>query len=191
MFNSFFKYFSFIILVLIFISIFLINFPYNSEQESISISSEKFNWPLPGNNNITSPFGKRTSPTSGASSSHSGIDIAATEGTPIYSCFPGKVTFTGFKVAGGYSLTIENGNISASYCHLSPNYLYTTGQYIASNAIIAYVGPKNVYNVLGNPYKDSKRKSNKWCYNRLSSSFNNKKRRQSRQSFKLFLIIIL
>ena len=190
MFNSFLKYFSFITLILIFISIFIIKYPYNSEQEYVPISSSQFNWPLPGNHNITSPFGKRTSPTSGASSSHSGIDIAATEGTPIYSCFPGKVTFTGFKGAGGYTLTIENGTISASYCHISPNYLYSTGQYITSNTIVAHVGPKNVYNVIGNPYKDSNRKSNKRSYNRMSSPFNNKKRRQSRQSIKLFLIII-
>ena len=60
-----------------------------------------------------------------------------------------------FKGAGGYTLTVENGNYQASYCHISPNYIYGVGDYITSNSIIAYVGPKNVYNVVGNPYKDS------------------------------------
>lgn len=44
---------------------------------SFTYSSSKFTWPTPGYNTITSYFGYRTAPTSGASSYHSGIDIAA------------------------------------------------------------------------------------------------------------------
>ncbi len=60
----------------------------------------------------------------GASSYHSGIDIAAPEGTEIYSCFSGQVTYTGFSGAGGYSITITFGDYQASYCHISPNYIH-------------------------------------------------------------------
>ena len=91
---------------------------------------------------------KRQAPTNGASSYHSGIDIAATEGTPIYACFPGLVTFIGFKGAGGYTITIKNDSITASYCHVSPNYLFKTGDYVTSQSIIEHIGTKYVYNII-------------------------------------------
>lgn len=96
MYSSFFKSFSLITIILIFISIFTLKYSQSSFITSTdgTFNSNKFNWPLPGNKNITSPFGPRKSPTGGASSYHSGLDIAASEGTPIYTCFPGKVIFT-------------------------------------------------------------------------------------------------
>ena len=42
-------------------------------------SNSKFSWPLFGYYYISSYFGYRTSPTTGASSYHSGIDIPAPE----------------------------------------------------------------------------------------------------------------
>ena len=58
-------------------------------------------------------------------------------------------------VRGGYTVTIKNDNFSFSYCHVSPNFLVCVGQYINKGEIIAKVGPKNVYGVYNNPYKDS------------------------------------
>jgi murein DD-endopeptidase MepM/ murein hydrolase activator NlpD len=46
-------------------------FHYNSDSE--------FSWPIYGYYTISSFFGKRTSPTTGASTNHSGIDIPAPE----------------------------------------------------------------------------------------------------------------
>ena len=190
MYSSFFKFYIIIIIVLTLASIF--TFKYSTTHPEIieEFSPSNFYWPLPENHKITSKFGKRHSPTSGASSYHSGIDIAAVEGTPIHSCFPGKVIFAAFKGAGGYTLTVENGSYQVSYCHISPNYIYKVGDYVTSNTILAYVGPKNVYGIQGNPYKDSTRKSYKWSNNRMSPSSNNKKRRPSRQSIRLFFILI-
>lgn len=155
MYSSFFKIYIFLAIILIFFSYFTISFSNNSNIQEQKIESQIFYWPLPGNHKITSKFGKRTAPTNGASSYHSGIDIAATEGTPIYACFPGLVTFIGFKGAGGYTITIKNDSITASYCHVSPNYLFKTGDYVTSQSIIAHIGPKYVYNIINNPYKDS------------------------------------
>lgn len=100
MYNSFFKFYIPIIIIIICISLFIITIPNIQNPDFSSSEISQFYWPLPGNKNITSQFGKRTSPTSGASTYHSGIDIAATENTPIYACFSGQVTFTGFKGAG-------------------------------------------------------------------------------------------
>lgn len=151
MYNPFFKiYIPLTILIILILSFFIILFNPNY-QENLN----EFYWPLPENKNITSYFGKRISPTSGASTYHSGIDIAAKEGTPIYSCFPGTVTFTGFSGAGGYTITIKNENYTASYCHVSPNYLFKVGDYITSQSIVAHVGPKNVFGIINNPYKDA------------------------------------
>ena len=47
--------------------------------------NSKYTWPLFGYYSISSYFGKRKSPTLGASNFHSGIDIPAPAGTNIYS----------------------------------------------------------------------------------------------------------
>ena len=90
---------------------------------------------------------------------------------------------------GGYTVTIKNDNFSVSYCHVSPNFLVYVGQTVYKGDIIAKVGPKNVYGVPNNPYKDSNGNPTNGATTRSPSPFNNKKRRQSRQSFKLFLKI--
>ena len=91
----------------------------------------------------------------GASSYHSGIDIAVPTGSNIISAFSGKITYTGFYGANGYTVMVENGNYTALYCHVSPNFIVNIGDNISKGQLIAKVGPKNVYGVPNNPYKDS------------------------------------
>lgn len=71
----------------------------NSHLPSFELSSSKFAWPTPGYTTITSNFGYRKSPTSGASSYHSGIDIGAPTGSNIVSIFSGTVSYIGFSGA--------------------------------------------------------------------------------------------
>lgn len=156
----------------------------------ISISSNsngKFIWPLPNYTFISSYFGNRASPTSKASSSHSGIDIPAPEGTPILAVCSGEVTFASWGAGGGYTIVIknENLNISVSYCHVSPNFIVSRGSFVEAGDIISSVGPKNVYGITNNPYTDSMRRAYKRCNYRLPLAFNYKKRRHSRQSIRL------
>ena len=66
---------------------------------SFELSSSKFTWPTPGYTTITSYFGYRTAPTSGASSYHSGIDIGVPTGSNIISIFSGTVSYIGFSGA--------------------------------------------------------------------------------------------
>ena len=143
---------------------------------------------LLGYNSITSYFGPRKSPTTGKQSYHYGLDIGAPTGSNIVSIFSGQVTFTGFSGANGFTVTITNANLSASYSHVSPTFLVYQGQYINQGEIIAKVGPKNVYGVPNNPYKDSNGNPTNRFYYWSTLAFVHKERRQSRQSFKLFLI---
>jgi len=66
----------------------------------------------------------------------------------------GTVIYTGFSGAGGYTITIKNGKIAVSYCHVSPAFLVYVGQFINKGTLIAKVGPRNVYGIINNPYKD-------------------------------------
>lgn len=124
-------------------------------ESDILISSSGFVWPVPSSSTITSYFGYRNAPTSGASSYHNGIDIAAPAGTNIVAAFSGKVTYIGFNGGNGYTVSISNDTFSVKYGHVSPYFLVYVGQYVNKGDIIATVGPKNVYGVPNNPYKDS------------------------------------
>lgn len=94
----------------------------------------------------------------GASSSHQGVDIAVPEGSNILAIESGIVTMTKFSGAGGYTVVIKhNDEFSSCYCHVSPNFIVNVGQNVKKGQIIANVGPKYVYNVLNNPYKDKTR----------------------------------
>lgn len=90
----------------------------------------------------------------GASSFHKGIDVGAPEGTKLYAVFDGKITFADFLGGGGYTLTLSNDTMKITYCHVSPNFIVDVGDTVQKGEWIANVGPKNVYGVAGNPYKD-------------------------------------
>ena len=148
-------------------------------------SNSDYTWPLPGYQTISSPFGFRISPTTGASSYHSGIDIPAPEGTAIYSATSGIVTYLDFNGANGYTVMIENNHITFSYSHISPNFMISIGDTISQNQQIATVGPKYIQEIPNNPYTDSSRSSNKWCHNWLSPAFWHKNRWQCHRPFEI------
>lgn len=165
MFSSFLKPFYYmigIILVLvIFISCFFSSYYYNEEilklldkTEIVISSSSGFAWPVPGYATITSYFGKRTSPTTGASSYHKGLDIGAPEGSILIAAIDGTITYTGFLGGGGFTITLSNDNMKITYCHVSPNFIVQVGQIVRRGEVIGQVGPKYVYGVKGNTYKD-------------------------------------
>lgn len=163
--NSFFVSFKSLIICIVFLCTFICVFfvpifpnefaAYSStEFISVNISSSGYAWPIPGFTSITSYFGYRDSPTSGASSYHSGLDIGAPEGTKLIATTSGEITFASFLGGGGYTITLTSGNIKFTYCHVSPNYIVKVGDKVTQGQVIGYVGPKNVYGVKGNQYFD-------------------------------------
>lgn len=141
--TSFFKLLIYIIIILLTLSlvssfIILESNHLNSDSSLNGI----FIWPLPNNQYISSYFGKRNSPTVGASSYHSGIDIPANEGTPIYSVCSVTVTFASWGAGGGYTIVVETNDfinpISVSYCHVSPLFLVSLNQNVYARASYRY-----------------------------------------------------
>ena len=165
MFNSFFNSFTFIFVAIfifvIFISCFfspviLSNGNILLEENIMfsDISPSGYLWPTPGYTTINSYFGRRNSPTAGATSYHKGIDIGAPEGSKLLAICNGKITFTGFLGGGGYTITLSVNNLKITYCHVSPNYIVKKNDIVTQGMVIGYVGPKNVYGVAGNQYYD-------------------------------------
>ena len=107
-----------------------------------------------GSKRVTSEFGYRKAPTEGASTFHSGIDIAAKEGTKLVAVVDGKVTKTGWNGAGGFTIIITSGEYVFSYSHSAPDFIVKEGDEVEKGQVIGRVGPKNVYGVPGNPYVD-------------------------------------
>jgi len=125
-----------------------------------------------GYTRISSYFGKRTAPTTGASTYHKGVDIPAPEGTALIASCDGEITFTGFLGGGGYTITLTTlEGLKISYCHVSPNYIVAEGDLIQQGQVIGTVGPKFVYGVARKYLQRRNRPSNKWCHNRLSFTF--------------------
>lgn len=161
--NNLFSYtFIFMILLIILFSFVSFNLNYSDfgiDENEIFISEAGFVWPIPGFYKISSYFGHRKSPTSFASSYHSGLDIPASENTYFLASISGTIIYTGFNGSGGYTIILENENIRVSYCHVSPNFLVNVGDYVEKASVIGQVGPYHVYDVLNNPYKDNSRNS--------------------------------
>lgn len=94
---------------------------------------------------VTSPMGYRRDPITGkAYSFHSGIDIGASEGTPIYASAAGKVSgIISRSSCGGnkvyINVTVNGKNYTTYYLHLL-RYNVKVGDIVTQNTIIGYVG---------------------------------------------------
>jgi murein DD-endopeptidase MepM/ murein hydrolase activator NlpD len=90
---------------------------------------------------ITSLFGWRIHPISGAQKLHTGTDIAATMGTPVMAAMPGQVILA--DDMGGYGLTVaiahENGMRQTLYAHMSELFV-RPGDVVQQGTVIGRVG---------------------------------------------------
>ena len=102
-------------------------------------------WPMPCSyRKVTSPFGKRESPTAGASTFHQGIDLGAPAGTPIVASRSGVVTAATFSGSAGYYVSINHGDgFSSIYMHRT-NFVVSAGQAVSAGQVIGYVGSTGI-----------------------------------------------
>ena len=115
----------------------------NSESSNNSSSSE--GWIKPCSYKLlSSPYGWRTHPVYGDQRFHSGVDLAGSQGTPIYAARSGTVTAATYNSSSGYYVTINHGDgYSSSYLHMT-GYIVKVGQKVSRGQTIGYMGSTGV-----------------------------------------------
>lgn len=98
-------------------------------------------WALPVLGRISSPFGSRPNkPVDGVGDFHSGTDIAAPCGRPVFAATDGKVVDSGYQGSYGNWVLIDHGDgVETGYAHNS-ELLVDAGQLVVAGEIIAVVG---------------------------------------------------
>lgn len=108
------------------------------ELESI-YSDMPLNSPLSGFR-VTSRYGKRIDPFTGAIRTHAGVDLHGGQGAPVYSSGSGKILFAGHSNSYGYMVDIDHGHgITTKYAHLKKT-LVKTGDTITAGTQIGIQG---------------------------------------------------
>jgi murein DD-endopeptidase MepM/ murein hydrolase activator NlpD len=90
---------------------------------------------------ITSPFGVRSDPFTGAPRFHAGVDVAAPRGAEIRVVADGEVVFSGWR-RGGSGRTVEvrhADGLVTSYAHAEKT-LVRAGQHVVAGDVLATVG---------------------------------------------------
>lgn len=101
-------------------------------------------WPLPSPGRISSGFGKRVSPTAGASTYHKGLDIAIAAGTPVLASGSGKVVTATYSSSAGNYVMISHGNrLYTVYMHCS-SLSVREGAQVEKGSTIGYVGSTGI-----------------------------------------------
>jgi murein DD-endopeptidase MepM/ murein hydrolase activator NlpD len=89
---------------------------------------------------MSSGFGYRSDPFSGAGAMHAGLDFRGPIGTPILAAAPGRVTFVGTKSGYGNVIEVDHGqSIMTRYAHLS-GYTTKVGDQVAAGEQIGKMG---------------------------------------------------
>jgi murein DD-endopeptidase MepM/ murein hydrolase activator NlpD len=109
-----------------------------SRTDIQEINGDLFIWPVRGY--ITSSYGYRASPFTGARQFHTGLDIGAAQGTPIRAAMAGRVSGTGYDgVSGNYVAIAHHSGYRTLYAHMSVIRI-KTGTYVKTGDIIGDVG---------------------------------------------------
>jgi len=102
------------------------------------INGDLFTWPL--RSYISSGYGYRTDPFSGARQFHSGLDIGAAHGTPVRAAMSGRISHVGFDNSfGNYIVISHHSGYRTLYAHLSLVRV-KAGNYVGTGERIGDVG---------------------------------------------------
>ena len=116
----------------------------SADMEKTGGGNGTLRWPLKITGRISSGFGRRHSPTAGASSYHKGIDIAVPSGTPIVAAESGTVVTAAYSSSAGNYVMISHGNrLYSVYMHCS-KLAVTEGDSVKRGQVIAYAGSTGI-----------------------------------------------
>ena len=114
------------------------------QNANVNMTSGNWYWPLPGQYHISSKFGNRPDPFTGRADNHTGTDIPAPAGTPIYAAQAGVVTTVNrnqYASTYGYYCIINHGNgYITLYAHQRQVPIVSEGQTVSKGQLIGYVG---------------------------------------------------
>lgn len=106
--------------------------------EGTAAASPAFVWPVAGR--LSSLFGLRQHPLLGYMRMHSGVDIAAPTGTPIFAAADGSVTMAGRSGGHGNHVRVaHNSSLTTAYSHLSV-IAVSSGAFVRRGQLIGWVG---------------------------------------------------
>lgn len=113
-------------------------------QASKTYAGGTFVWPCPSSQRVTSDYGPREAPTTGASTNHKGIDIGAAAGADIVAAAPGTVKAAAYSSTAGNYVMIDHGSgIYTVYMHASA-ITTSVGAEVQAGEVIAKVGSTGV-----------------------------------------------
>ena len=116
-----------------------------SAQISNVQSESGFLWPLDASiNTLSSLYGPRPDPFTGRPDNHTGIDIPAARGTPIYAAKSGVVITSVYGTGnawsyGNYVVVSHSDGTSTLYAHMSSRAV-SEGQTVSQGDVVGYVG---------------------------------------------------
>ena len=98
-------------------------------------------WPVPSSMTITSRYGNRSDPFTGATAYHSGIDIDGFNkaGNPIIAADSGTVVTASSNSGYGNYVIIDHGGMKTVYAHMS-GFAVSTGQTVSQGQTVGYLG---------------------------------------------------
>ena len=113
--------------------------PLSQEEQDILEIQNHYSVILPVSGIKTSGFGERESANTKVTKYHTGVDIAATSGTPIQSAISGIVVQVSSAGDYGKHIQVQSGELTTLYAHCSKIYV-TEGQEVVQGEKIGEVG---------------------------------------------------
>lgn len=100
-----------------------------------------FIWPVPCSMRVTSRYGNRTDPFTGATAYHSGIDIDGfgNDGQPVIAADGGTVITASSNSGYGNYVIIDHGSTKTVYAHMS-GLAVSSGQTVSQGQTVGYLG---------------------------------------------------
>lgn len=116
-----------------------------SAGTDVTPSVSGFLSPLPAGAFVTDAYGWRIHPIKKTESFHTGVDLAANQGTAICATAAGVVVAASYSDAYGYYVSLSHGNGYGSFYGHMTNYIVAPGDSVSQGQIIGYVGSTGVY----------------------------------------------